>query len=118
MLDYLRTTNDEVQKADVAKRIGELAERFAPDTQWFIETMNQARSPNLLLVKPYGGAARLCSHILAVCVFCAPTPPHTPLCQIAQFSVRFFVEAWNVCTMYIFILKRREVHLCQPYAPD
>ena len=43
MLDYLRTTGDEVQKADVAKRIGELAERFAPDTQWFIDTMNQAR---------------------------------------------------------------------------
>lgn len=43
MLDYLRSTGDEVQKADVAKRIGELAERFAPDTQWFIDTMNQAR---------------------------------------------------------------------------
>ncbi|KAK9837092.1 hypothetical protein WJX81_002406 [Elliptochloris bilobata] len=41
MLDYLRTTGDEVQKGDVAKRIGELAERFAPDTQWFIDTMNQ-----------------------------------------------------------------------------
>ena len=43
MLDYLRTSGDEMQKADVAKRIGELAERFAPDTQWFIDTMNQAR---------------------------------------------------------------------------
>lgn len=44
MLDYLRTSGDEMQKADVAKRIGELAERFAPDTQWFIDTMNQART--------------------------------------------------------------------------
>ncbi len=43
MLDHLRSTGDEVQKADVAKRVGELAERFAPDTQWFIDTMNQAR---------------------------------------------------------------------------
>lgn len=41
LLDYLRTTTDDAQKADVAKRIGELAERFAPDTQWFIDTMNQ-----------------------------------------------------------------------------
>ncbi len=41
MIDYLRSTTDRVQKADVVKRLGELAERFAPDTQWFIETMNQ-----------------------------------------------------------------------------
>lgn len=47
MLDYLRGTSDEVQKADVVKRISELAERFAPDTQWFIEIMNQACCPLL-----------------------------------------------------------------------
>ncbi len=41
MVDYLRTTNDEVTKTEVVKRIGELAERFAPDTQWFLDTMNQ-----------------------------------------------------------------------------
>ncbi|KAK9907437.1 hypothetical protein WJX75_003646 [Coccomyxa subellipsoidea] len=41
LLDYLRTASDEGQKAEVAKRIGELAERFAPDTQWFIDTMNK-----------------------------------------------------------------------------
>ena len=28
----------------MAQRIGELAERFAPDTQWFIDTMNQVRN--------------------------------------------------------------------------
>ena len=44
LLDYLRTTTDEGQKAEVAKRIGELAERFAPDTQWFIDTMNKVCS--------------------------------------------------------------------------
>lgn len=41
MVDYLRTTSDEVTKTEVVKRIGELAERFAPDTQWFLDTMNQ-----------------------------------------------------------------------------
>ncbi|CAL8463047.1 g2581 [Coccomyxa elongata] len=41
LLDYLRTASDDGQKAEVAKRIGELAERFAPDTQWFIDTMNK-----------------------------------------------------------------------------
>ena len=43
MIEYLRTTTDDIQKADVVKRLGELAERFAPDTQWFIDTMNQVR---------------------------------------------------------------------------
>ena len=49
LLDFLRTASDDGQKAEVAKRIGELAERFAPDTQWFIDTMNQASSSPLLL---------------------------------------------------------------------
>ena len=43
MMDYLRGTSDDVQKLDVVKRIHELAERFAPDMQWFLDTMNQAR---------------------------------------------------------------------------
>ena len=45
MIDYLRATTDEVQKADVVKRLSELAERFAPDTQWFIDIMNQVHMP-------------------------------------------------------------------------
>ena len=44
MIEYLRTASDNVQKADVVKRLAELAERFAPDTQWFIDTMNQVQS--------------------------------------------------------------------------
>ena len=44
MVDYLRGTSDEVTKTDVVRRIGELAERFAPDTQWFLDTMNQVSS--------------------------------------------------------------------------
>lgn len=47
MVDYLRNTNDEVTKTEVVKRIGELAERFAPDTQWFLDTMNQVCCCNL-----------------------------------------------------------------------
>ncbi len=49
MVDYLRTTNDEVTKTEVVKRIGELAERFAPDTQWFLDTMNQVHSTDVLV---------------------------------------------------------------------
>ena len=44
MIDYLRGSTDEVTKTDVVRRIGELAERFAPDTQWFLDTMNQVSS--------------------------------------------------------------------------
>lgn len=49
MVDYLRTTNDEVTKTEVVKRIGELAERFAPDTQWFLDTMNQVHITHMLV---------------------------------------------------------------------
>ena len=66
MLDYLRTSGDEMQKADVAKRIGELAERFAPDTQWFIDTMNQARK-RLVIYQPVMG----CKHVK--CHACIPS---------------------------------------------
>lgn len=50
MVDYLRTTSDEVTKTEVVKRIGELAERFAPDTQWFLDTMNQVCASGLELL--------------------------------------------------------------------
>ena len=43
MIQYLRGTSDEVRKADAVKRIADLAERFAPDPQWYIDTMNQVR---------------------------------------------------------------------------
>ncbi len=51
LLDYLRTASEDGQKAEVAKRIGELAERFAPDTQWFIDTMNKVPTVSLLDIK-------------------------------------------------------------------
>lgn len=53
MVDYLRGTTDEVTKTDVVKRIGELAERFAPDTQWFLDTMNQVSSQTVFMSKGY-----------------------------------------------------------------
>jgi AP-4 complex subunit epsilon-1 len=45
MIDYLRGVTDDIAKADVVHRIGDLAERYAPDTQWFIDTMNQVGLP-------------------------------------------------------------------------
>ena len=50
LLDYLRSATDDGEKAEVAQRIGELAERFAPDTQWFIDTTNQVGSSLCLQV--------------------------------------------------------------------
>lgn len=51
MVEYLRGVTDDVAKADVVRRIGDLAERYAPDTQWFIDTMNQARPGSSRIVK-------------------------------------------------------------------
>lgn len=41
MIEYLRSTTDEVAKADVCARVSELAESYAPDTRWFIATLNR-----------------------------------------------------------------------------
>ncbi|BBN08260.1 AP-4 complex subunit epsilon-1 [Marchantia polymorpha subsp. ruderalis] len=41
MIGYMRTINDSHNKTEIASRIIELAERFAPSNQWFIQTMNQ-----------------------------------------------------------------------------
>ncbi|XP_065884904.1 uncharacterized protein [Dysidea avara] len=40
MIAYLKTTRDEYIKADLVSKITQLAERYAPDNQWFIRTMN------------------------------------------------------------------------------
>ena len=60
MMDYLRTTSDDVQKLDAVKRIHELAERFAPDMQWFLETMSQVRAQYQAL--------QCCLPLLAACL--------------------------------------------------
>ncbi|KAL3689733.1 hypothetical protein R1sor_016042 [Riccia sorocarpa] len=41
MISYMRTISDTHNKTEIASRIIELAERFAPNNQWFIQTMNQ-----------------------------------------------------------------------------
>lgn len=47
MMEYLRTVTDDSQKLDAVTRIHELAERFAPDTQWFLDIMNQVPAATL-----------------------------------------------------------------------
>ena len=43
VLHYLRDAppGDEVARADAVRSLCDLAERFAPDHAWFVETMNQ-----------------------------------------------------------------------------
>ena len=76
MVDYLRNTSDEVTKTEVVKRIGELAERFAPDTQWFLDTMNQ--------VCQAASACWLCNRLAASHVTCA----QAFLVQVHRTTVR------------------------------
>lgn len=40
LITYLRQTNDEYIRSDLVAKITQLAERFAPDNLWFIQTMN------------------------------------------------------------------------------
>lgn len=40
LITYLRQTRDEYIRSDLVSRITQLAERFAPDNQWFLQTMN------------------------------------------------------------------------------
>jgi len=41
MITYMQTLNDAHNKTEIAGQVIELAERFAPSNQWFIQTMNQ-----------------------------------------------------------------------------
>ena len=40
LIEYLRQTRDEYIRSDLVARITQLAERFAPNNQWFLQTMN------------------------------------------------------------------------------
>lgn len=40
LIAYLRSTRDDYIRADLVAKITQLAERFAPDNLWFIQTMN------------------------------------------------------------------------------
>jgi len=52
MLTFLEQTSDEHIRADVATRVSELAEQYAPDNQWFIDTMNKVFELAGDLVRP------------------------------------------------------------------
>lgn len=52
MLTFLEQTSDEHIRADVATRVTELAEQYAPDNYWFIETMNKVFELAGDLVRP------------------------------------------------------------------
>ncbi|KAM7414755.1 hypothetical protein PAMA_019525 [Pampus argenteus] len=40
MLDFLRSSKDDYTTIDLVGKVAELAEKYAPDNEWFIETMN------------------------------------------------------------------------------
>ena len=40
LIEYLRQTTDEYIQSDLVAKITQLAERFAPNNQWFLQTMN------------------------------------------------------------------------------
>ena len=39
LIQYLHTCSDEHILNDICQRVSELAERYAPDTLWYVETM-------------------------------------------------------------------------------
>ncbi|XP_065066485.1 uncharacterized protein LOC135692305 [Rhopilema esculentum] len=52
MIDYLRHSVDEYVRSDLVNRVTALAEKFAPDNEWFIETMNTVFELGGSLVRP------------------------------------------------------------------
>ena len=63
MIEYLRTANDDLVKADIVKRVSDLAERFAPDTQWFIDTKNQVRTLPSCIFEHHASALQYLSSV-------------------------------------------------------
>ena len=41
MVEYLRDTSDEVARQEAVAQLADLAERYAPDHQWFVDTINE-----------------------------------------------------------------------------
>jgi AP-4 complex subunit epsilon-1 len=52
MTEFLRSATDRHTREETVNRIGELAERYAPTTRWFIETMNTMFAIGGDVVKP------------------------------------------------------------------
>ena len=41
MISFLRSTTEEFIKKDLVAKITQLAERYSPDNNWFMQTMNE-----------------------------------------------------------------------------
>lgn len=41
LIAFLESCNDEHILRDICRRVSDLAERYAPDTQWYVETMTE-----------------------------------------------------------------------------
>lgn len=87
MLHYLRepAPGDEVARADAVRSLCDLAERFAPDHAWFVDTMNElfevagercsAGMGQAASVSPVARAATCSTHILQLVYHIFPTHP-------------------------------------------
>src|SRR5690606_4012698 len=52
LIEFLKTTTDTYLRTELVSRITQLAERYAPDTRWFIETMTEVFLRGGDLVRP------------------------------------------------------------------
>ncbi|XP_030281368.1 AP-4 complex subunit epsilon-1 [Sparus aurata] len=52
MLDFLRISEDDYTTIDLVGKVAELAEKYAPDNEWFIETMNTVFSVGGDMMQP------------------------------------------------------------------
>ncbi|XP_034540967.1 AP-4 complex subunit epsilon-1 [Notolabrus celidotus] len=52
MLEFLRINKDDYTTTDLVGKVAELAEKYAPDNEWFIETMNTVFSVGGEMMQP------------------------------------------------------------------
>ncbi|XP_037624076.1 AP-4 complex subunit epsilon-1 [Sebastes umbrosus] len=52
MLEFLRVNKDDYMTIDLVGKVAELAEKYAPDNEWFIETMNTVFSVGGDMMQP------------------------------------------------------------------
>lgn len=60
VLGYLREGGDEVARRDAVRSLCDLAERYAPDHQWFVDTMNELFEVAGAITEPAGLTLRSC----------------------------------------------------------
>ncbi len=64
VVDYLRECGDEVARGEAVAQLADLAERYAPDHQWFVDTINELFE----VAGEQGLACILASEVLGACV--------------------------------------------------